>query len=191
MEPAGESESSPGALGAAADSPHSSDSGAALGGARTRRRPASQQASEGGRRAGPGPSCPYDRAGRRRALPSHGKRRLQRRVGLAQGARRAARPLGLDSKGAPSAAGSPAAAAGSGCHPVFACGLPRGPGAVRLRPAAALQLLLGLRSFPGKGKAAHPIARRGTLSQPLARQRGLQPRAGAPRQLRSPCLSPS
>lgn len=85
MEPAGESESLPGALGAAADSPHSRDSAAALGGARTRRRPASQQASEGGRRARPGPSCPYDHAGRRRALPSHGKRRPQCRVGLGRG----------------------------------------------------------------------------------------------------------
>lgn len=174
MEPAAESESQPGALHAAARPPHSQDSGAALGGARTRRRPASQRVSEGGRRAGPGPSCPYDRAGRRRALPSHGKLRPRRRRGLGLG-----RELGggrSPSKPTASARRLPRLSSrGRGLRlPAHLCvrsDCRRGGVALGLTPEAALQLLLGLRRFPGEGKAAHPIARRGTLSHSLARER--------------------
>lgn len=179
----------PGALGAAAGSPHSRDSGAALGGARTARRPASERAGEGGRRAGPGPSCPYDRAGRRRALPSHGKRRARRGAGPGWGwssaAARSLDPAALPAcagcRGAPAAGapgapaaeapGAPAAEAPVAFPSLHASG-PAAPGAgaeTRCGPARLLRLL---RRFPGKGTAPCSAARRGPLSHPRAGQRG-------------------
>lgn len=158
MEPAGESESQPGALHAAAGSPHSQDSGAALGGARTRRRPASQRVSKGGRRAGPGPSCPYDRAGRRRALPSHGKLWPRRGVGLGRelGGRRSPSNLTASARRLPGLSSR-----GRGLRlPAHLCvrsDCPRGGVALGLTPEVALQLLLGLRRFPGKGRLFTPL----------------------------------
>lgn len=87
--------------------------------------------------------------------------------------------------------GSPAAAAGYGCDPMFACRLRGGSRAPGLRAAAALQPFLGLRRFSGKGKAARSIVRRGTLSHPLARERDSEPRAAAPCRLGGSCLSRS
>ena len=138
---------------------------------------ARERESEGGRRARPGPSCPYDRAERRRALPSHGKRRPWRGAlaGLGWELGGAARPLGARCPGAPTAEALPPRQRAPVSIPSLRMDCAR-PLALWLGPEAALQLQLGLRHSLGKGKTAHPIAWRGTLSHPLARERGSQPR---------------
>lgn len=173
MEPAGESESLPGALRAAAGSSHSLDSCATLGGTRTPRRAAASEPASAAAAPGQDPAARMTARGAAgRCPPTVSGGRDAGSGGDGGSATGAALRTGCQ--------GSPAAAAGCGCHPMFACGLRGGSRALGLSAAAALQPFLGLRRFSGKGKAARSIVRRGTLSHPLARERGSEPRAAAP-----------